>query len=259
MHTSEPVGDSVRKLSQALEAKQRVIAWAEQNICECHFDCSGDGRLTVSPFSRGREYRIFCPLLSKECPRGARFLEQISEKALGSLPSDIPTSFRPALTNPKDTDAVYGASRWNGKGFLYLHGGTGTGKSFAAAWRIYDDLHKRLLKYWDSPALWSEHASCPARWFSAYAVCLERANLYAAESAPMLILDDLGCELESKANSATLNELIGVRYNFERPTILTSNLTMSEFSSRYQPRMYERVLQYNNIVDTGVDSIRLVG
>ena len=257
LHTSEHVGGLAQRLNKALEDRERVDAWAGQNIHECHFDCSEDGRLVVAPSADAGEYRIFCPLLSQKCPRGAKFLEQIKDLALGSLPDEIPTIFRSALPAPKDTDAIYGAYRWKGKGVLYLHGGTGTGKSFAAAWRVFDDLHKRLLKYWDSPALWNEHASCPVRWFSAYSVCLERANLYAAESASMLVLDDLGCELFSNANFATLNELIGVRYNFNRPTIITSNLTMAEFSKRYQSRMYERILQSNNIIDTGEDSIRL--
>ncbi len=259
MHTSVPVGDSVRKLSRALEDRQRIIAWAEQNVCECHFDCDDGGRLTVSPFSHSTEYRIFCPLLSHECPRGIKFAEQIAELSLKSLPSDIPTSFRKFLIKPKETLAVYGASRWNGKGFLYLCGSTGTGKSFAAAWRIFEDLHKQIEKYWDSPGLWRDHANCTARWFSAFAVCMERTNLYAAEAAPMLVIDDLGCELHSPANAAILNELIGVRYNFARPTIITSNLALSEFSARYQPRMYERILQSNNIVDTGEENLRLVG
>lgn len=258
MHTSEHAGGLVRRLNQALEARERIIRWAGDNIRECHFDCDANGKLTVAPTESDDEYRVFCPLLTQECPRGKEFLSQIAGIALKSLPGDIPTIFRAALPNPKDTDALYGAFRWNGKGFLYLHGDTGTGKSFAAAWRIYNDTHRRLLEYWDSPALWAENASCSASWLSAYAVCMERANLYAAESAPLLVLDDLGCELESRANAATLNELIGVRYNFGRPTIITSNLTMSEFSKRYQSRMYERVLQSNNIIDTGKESMRLL-
>ena len=73
----------------------------------------------------------------------------------------------------------------------------------------------------------------------------------------MLVLDDLGCDVETPTNKATINELIGVRYNFERPTIITSNLNPEDISRRYMPRMYERLVQSNNFVDAGMESLRL--
>lgn len=255
-HMNVPGEGSIGRISRLLDNLQRVKKWADKNVRECHFDCSDSATITLDPFGDGGHV-VRCPLFSKKCPRGEKFIEKLTAYARNKLPPDFPTSFMDRLLDPNDTPALCGAANWNGKGFLYLYGGTGTGKSFAAAWRVFDDNRKQLMAYWDSPMIWPEKFSCRAKWYSAFAICLERANLYSAEEAPMLVIDDLGCESESNTNKAILNELIGIRYNFGRPTIITTNLSISEFSSRYQARMYERILESNNFVNSGDDSLRL--
>lgn len=252
------VADSVKRINDAIAKRQAVLAWAERYVPDCGLNCDDEGQITVEPFGDGERHLVPCPRLTQSCACGQRFISAIEQRALKALPADFPTTFRRNLIEPRGTRARLGAQRWDGKGFLYIYGGTGSGKSFAAAWRIYDDLRCRFMQDWDNPGLWYRHSTCRARWFSAFSVCIDRANLYEAEQAPMLVLDDLGCETEgSKANSAILNELIGVRYNFERPTIITSNIAPEELSRRYQPRMYERLMQSNHFVDAGMDSLRL--
>ncbi len=254
--TSELAGAS-SSLQNTIAKRQQILAWARQNITGCPFDCDEDGCLMVKPFNDGTEYRVPCPNLTQECACGRRFINEAARRALAMLPTDFPTAFKRYLLNPRGTLAKHGAMRWNGKGFLYIYGGTGSGKSFAAAWRVYDDNFQKLMRYWDTPGKWNQLSICRARWFSAYSVCIDRANLYEAEQAPMLVLDDLGCDVETPTNKATINELIGVRYNFERPTIITSNLNPEDISRRYMPRMYERLVQSNNFVDAGMESLRL--
>lgn len=256
--TNALVADSSKSLQAAITQRQSILAWAQQNIVGCPFNCDEDGYLKLTPFSDGVEYRVPCPNLTQECACGRRFINEAARRALAMLPADFPTAFKRNLLEPRGTLAKHGAMRWNGKGFLYIYGGTGSGKSFAAAWRVYDDNFQKLMRHWDTPGKWNQLSVCRARWFSAYSVCIDRTNLYEAEQAPMLVLDDLGCETErSLANQATLNELIGVRYNFERPTIITSNLNPEDISRRYMPRMYERLIQSNNFVDAGMESLRL--
>ena len=256
--TSEHVAGSVKSLGDAIATRQAVLSWAAKYIPDCCGDCDEDGRLTVSPFGDGKSYIVPCPRLTQRCACGQKFIISLEKRALAMLPADFPTAFRRGLTDPRGTMARLGAQRWDGRGFLYIYGGTGSGKSFAAAWRVYDDNRRKLMQYWDSPGVWNQHSVCHARWFSAFSVCIDRNNLYEAERAPMLVLDDLGCETEnSNVNKAIINELVGVRYNFERPTIITSNLAPGELSSRYQARMYERLMQSNNFVDAGMESLRL--
>ena len=63
--------------------------------------------------------------------------------------------------------------------------------------------------------------------------------------------------MKSPSNAAILNELIGVRYNEKRPTIITSNCSLAELESRYMSRMYERIIQSNSVIDAGVTNKRL--
>ena len=255
--TNERVADCVKRISDAIAQRQAVETWVRQNIVGCPFNCDEEGYLMLTPFSDGVEYRVPCPNLTQECACGRQLINNAAKRALAMLPADFPTAFKRHLLEPRSTLAKYGAMRWNGKGFLYIYGGTGSGKSFAAAWRVYDDNFQKLMRYWDTPGRWNQLSICRARWFSAYSVCIDRANLYEAEQAPMLVLDDLGCDVETPTNKATINELIGVRYNFERPTIITSNLNPEDISRRYMPRMYERLVQSNNFVDAGMESLRL--
>ena len=249
-------GGSAIKIGSLLQAKWRAQEWAKENIHECLDDCDEYALLDITE-PDGVAVNVQCPILSKECPRGRKYLSAINSLAVESMPHDIPKLFRTEVESADETLAVSGARMWNGKGFLYLYGATGTGKSFAAAWRVYRDIRVRLERIWNSPGEWRSVAVSSARWFSAFAVCLERSNLYEAENAGFLILDDLGCEMKSPSNAAILNELIGVRYNEKRPTIITSNCSLAELESRYMSRMYERIIQSNSVIDAGITNKRL--
>ena len=88
-------------------------------------------------------------------------------------------------------------------------------------------------------------------------ICIDRTIMQEARNAPLLIIDDLGCEVESATNKAIINDLIANRYSHRKPTIITSNLSMEELQSRYKDRMYERILQTGHIVDAGSFNKRL--
>ena len=256
-HTSGRAGDSIDRVRDLMGQRFRAQAWTRENVHECLGDCDEHARIMVSE-PDGVSLLVRCPLLSKDCQRGADYEAEISKLAAESVPRCVPKRFRREVENAADTLAVDGARRWPGTGFLYIFGPTGTGKSYAAAWRVFWDLRCRLEQVWDQRSKWTEVSGVVAEWLSAFAVCLERTNLYRAEDAPLLVLDDLGCEAASPANKAVLNELVSVRYNERRPTIITSNLDLPGLDHRYgSMRMYERIIQSNHVVDAGITNKRL--
>ncbi|WP_352401583.1 hypothetical protein [Synergistes jonesii] len=244
------------RFGELVMRRQRAQAWADDNISQCLADCDERGFIDVSQ-PDGFLFKIVCPLLARQCPRGISFTAMAAQKAFEMLPCEVPKRFRGEVGKARETFAVFGARKWDGKGCLYIYGDTGTGKSFAAAWRIYQDILRRFDKYWDVPWRWNQYRPAGVRWFSAYKVCLERSNLYEAEGAAFLVLDDLGCEVRSPATKAALNELISVRYNEQRPTVITSNCDLVDLEKYYMQRMYERIIHSNNVVNAGRENLRI--
>ena len=58
----------------------------------------------------------------------------------------------------------------------------------------------------------------------------------------LLVLDDLGTEFESKFNVSQVYNIINSRLNFSRPTIISTNLTISELEARYEQRVVSRLV-----------------
>ena len=69
----------------------------------------------------------------------------------------------------------------------------------------------------------------------------------------LLVLDDLGAEFETQFYISCLYNIINSRLNFGRPTIISSNLTMSEIKKRYSDRMASRFLSMNCLLFSGED------
>lgn len=63
-----------------------------------------------------------------------------------------------------------------------------------------------------------------------------------AITADLLILDDLGAEVESNFVTSSLYNLVNQRLNRGLPTIISSNLTMKELERRYTDRVASRLL-----------------
>lgn len=228
----------------------RAMEYARRAIAECRGDCNEKANLQICD-KTGEAYIVACPLLSRDCHRGRSYLERAKQFAAQSLPKGIPNRYRELVPAATDTLALDRVREWNRKGVMYIYGATGSGKSYAAAWCVYHLILNRLETDWNKPYKWNEIRDVNLAWFSAYQVTLERANLYAAQSAGLLVLDDLGAESETSLNKATILELIGQRYNSKLPTIITSNLDLEKMASRYTQRFYDRVVPDGQIVFTG--------
>lgn len=215
------------------------------------------GKIAVQLEGDNEPVWVACPLFKRECRRGKMFYAQMIKLAEESIPTAIPPRYRKALVKYDETEAIRGVREWSGQGVLYVHGMTGTGKSFAAAWWPFNRIMQRLEQEWEEPYRWREITAYEMRWFTAFDICLDRVNMYEARSTPLLIVDDLGCESDTPANRAIINDLIAYRYSYSVPTIITSNLDPDELKARYKDRMYERIIQTGKVVDSGRYNKRL--
>ena len=70
----------------------------------------------------------------------------------------------------------------------------------------------------------------------------------------LLILDDLGAEFTTNFTVATVNNIINTRLLTSKPTIISTNLTLSELQKRYSERIASRIIgEYNILTFAGRD------
>jgi hypothetical protein len=141
---------------------------------------------------------------------------------------------------------------WGAPGLMLL-GPTGIGKSSAAAALLV----RLLVQGWrDGGARWD--AARWIRWFSADDLSRARREhplgrgdapeLYDAEGASLLVIDDAGWDREPDCVSSVLAK----RYERKLPTIITSGRTIEELSVHYGAAVIRR------IVDSGGQRAKLV-
>ncbi|MBO6302558.1 MAG: ATP-binding protein [Ruminiclostridium sp.] len=74
-------------------------------------------------------------------------------------------------------------------------------------------------------------------------------------STDLLVIDDLGTEIESKQKFCmqTLYNIINDRLNASRPTIISTNLDHNELEQRYEERTYSRLTTMEELIFVGSD------
>lgn len=72
-------------------------------------------------------------------------------------------------------------------------------------------------------------------------------------SVDLLVLDDLGTEMENRFYKATLYEILEKRINHRLPTIVNSNLNLNEISKRYGERIGSRLSAFMPLEFVGED------
>ena len=137
---------------------------------------------------------------------------------------------------------------------LVLSGAKGCGKTSAAAWVIAQDcpdsqrsisLHDRAPRFIDVSKLGR---------VSRY----DEAAMSPLETCSMLAIDDLGMEYTDAKGSflATLDGLINARYSDQLRTVISTNLTASDFKSRYGERIADRIRESGTFVECSGPSLR---
>lgn len=71
--------------------------------------------------------------------------------------------------------------------------------------------------------------------------------------ANLVIIDDLGAELDNQFNTASFYNIINARQNLGRPVIISTNLTLKEIEQRYSQRTLSRLSVYQCLKFAGTD------
>lgn len=140
----------------------------------------------------------------------------------------------PELTKCRRYAENWETAKAQGIGLL-LWGGTGNGKTYAAAC-IANSLIDRGV-----PAMITSFPRIIGARFEDRPSIMEAVRRY-----PLLVLDDFGTERATDFALETVYSVVDERYKTGKPLIVTTNLTFSELKepqSMTQQRIYERVLE----------------
>lgn len=130
---------------------------------------------------------------------------------------------------------------------LLLWGGTGNGKTFAAACIVNALIDKGI------PALMTSFPRILNAGWDKTAIA-EEMRYY-----QLLVIDDLGAERNSEYAMETVYMTIDERYKARKPLIVTTNLTLDELckpKSMEHQRIYDRILEMCVPIAFKGDSIR---
>jgi len=110
---------------------------------------------------------------------------------------------------------------------LYLHGDYGTGKSGTAALILMEAIKHRVLGYWVRAKNLPDYVINNARTEDNVDVltkCLE---------TPLLVIDEFQVREEVKFTETIVEDIVRMRLDDRRSTIVTSNVTTSSLSKLY--------------------------
>jgi hypothetical protein len=203
------------------------------NIKTCSAPCK-DGTILVSP-SSGASRRYRCPILSHYCAYGSG-LEAKLEARLRRLMFEqgVPCRHIDNFDAYFESLPFIWANKWNFHGFLVLSGGSGVGKSFAAAWAVKEYLRSKILDPLNVDA-WNRATVTAGNmmWRSANRIIHDRNIISAALVKPFLVIDDFGKEGDSPTRQADVSDIISARYDAKLPTIVTTELAFTDIISAY--------------------------
>lgn len=155
-----------------------------------------------------------------------------------------------AAVSAKQTEALEAARQWltQKKTWLTLLGGTGTGKTVAAVWAM-----REVARQGEPVAFRTASALSRMSGFNEGAVELERLG-----RVSLLVVDDVGAEAQTAWGQGLLSELLDVRHQGFRRTILTSNLGQEPFKQRVGERLVDRIREDGRVVILGGRTLRAV-
>lgn len=119
---------------------------------------------------------------------------------------------------------------------LMFTGSTGLGKTHLSLAVIYGVVEKGCIPvYGPAENLFSQIENERFKGEN-------RGAYEAMTGCDLLVIDDLGAELDTKFSKSALYNLLNTRLLAGRPTVINTNLTMKEIEERYTPRISSRII-----------------
>ena len=144
---------------------------------------------------------------------------------------------RAIMTHTLDACRKYGANFTKNSGNLLFNGGTGLGKSLLSACIACEVTEKGYsVAYESAPHLFGKLEK--NRFHPDEESALAVSKL---EYCDLLIIDDLGTELPGQFVTASLYALVNDRLLAGKPTVISTNLNISEIKERYSPQIASRL------------------
>lgn len=180
--------------------------------------------------------------------------ERIRREDIERFQLAVPAKYRhadPRLLAPGLLDALgdYGARPTS----LYIHGPYGTGKTYAAAALVKACWNRSIRSgAWANVPILLDQLRRSIRKPDITNDQIERLC-----NAPLAVLDDIGAEKPSEWVVDRLYVVVNHRYENELPTIVTSNLRLSELGDRIGMRIASRLVETATQFELAGDDRRL--
>lgn len=139
---------------------------------------------------------------------------------------------------------------------LYFYGTVGTGKSFLSICIAHDLIEKGYsVLYFSAASLFETLAGYSFRHGMQEEYRSFTSDLYGCD---LLIIDDLGTELTNAFVSAQLFNCINERILGRKSTVISTNLSLAQFQSRYSDRIFSRIMSHYKMCKLTGPDIRLL-
>lgn len=175
--------------------------------------------------------------------------DDYTEEATGQTPRD---NMRGILDTVKSFLSGFSDTPGN----LLLYGNTGVGKTF-----LTNCIAKELLDrsytvvYLTSLNLFDILEK--SKFDRAMSQAEKEASLSYILASDLLIIDDLGTELNNSFTSSQLYHCIDTRLTSNRSTIISTNLSFDDLRERYSERIFSRITSNYTLLKITGDDIRL--
>ena len=171
------------------------------------------------------------------------------EESTGQTPRD---NMRGILATVQNFVKNFGNSRDN----LLLYGNTGVGKTFLTNCiakelldRSYTVVYLTSLKLFDILETY--------KFDRELSQSEKSATIGYILDSDLLIIDDLGTELNNSFTSSQLYRCIDTRLNHGRSTIISTNLSFDDLREQYSERIFSRITSNYTLLKITGDDIRL--
>jgi hypothetical protein len=252
-------------ISRSLEGVMRMNSEIEKELAkikDCPEPCD-NGTVEIT-LSSGQIRRLPCPVIKigAECGYGEYMGEGLEKHikyvmAAVGIPLRHVENFTRRLPLPETSEA----KEWPARGFLIISGRQGTGKSFCAAYAVFECLKRHVKNPFDRRS-WetADRIGSSVIWRAAAEIADDRDAAVCAKNARLTVIDDLGGESDVSQCIASLRGVILRRYDMKLPTVITTRLTMPDIASRYgggiADRLTEDMREGGRIIDCGSVLIR---